>query len=187
MTAPGAPGRPGTSGRFRALLGAATRAPGSVRHSLAVLGVAALGTEVMLALTDGVAAAGAGLALITAAALVLGRYAAGGGAQDSGYRRPVRLMGGRAPALGGWQRIVAKTFEDGSEVHLSTVMRPQLQRLFAARLAERHGVSMHRSAGRARALVGADLWPWIDPGATAPQPTLPEPVLRSLLDRLEAL
>ncbi|MER6573909.1 hypothetical protein ABT288_49245, partial [Streptomyces sp. NPDC001093] len=60
-------------------------------------------------------------------------------------------------------------------------------RLFAARLAERHGVAMYRSPQRARALVGAELWPWIDPEATAPQPTLPEPVLRSLLDRLEAL
>jgi hypothetical protein len=62
-----------------------------------------------------------------------------------------------------------------------------LQRLFAARLAERHGVAMYRNPQRARALVGTELWPWIDPDATAPQPTLPEPVLRSLLDRLEAL
>jgi hypothetical protein len=180
VTAPEAPRR------FRALLGAA-RAPGSVAHSLAVLGAVALATEVLLALADGAAAAGAGLALITAAALALGRFAAGGGAQDSGYRRPVRLMGGRAPALGGWRRIVTKTLADDSEVHLRTVMRPQLQRLFAARLAERHGVAMYRNPGRARALVGAELWPWIDPGAQAPAPTLPEPVLRSLLDRLEDL
>ncbi|MEU2881163.1 hypothetical protein ABZ651_34290, partial [Streptomyces sp. NPDC007070] len=76
--------------------------------------------------------------------------------------------------------------EDGA-AHFRAVMRPQLQRLFAARLAERHGVAMHRSPERARALVGAELWPWIDPGATAPAPTLPEPVLRALLDRLEAL
>jgi hypothetical protein len=46
---------------------------------------------------------------------------------------------------------------------------------------------MHRSPQRARALVGAELWPWIDPEAIAPQPALPEPVLRALLDRLEAL
>jgi hypothetical protein len=66
-------------------------------------------------------------------------------------------------------------------------MRPQLQRLFAARLAERHGVSMYRDPQRARPLVGADLWPWIDPGAPAPYPKLHENVLRALLDRLEAL
>jgi hypothetical protein len=163
------------------------QAPGSVRHSLAVLGTVALGAEVLLALADGAAAAATGLALITAVALALGRYAAGGAAQDGGHRRPVRLLGSRTPALGGWQRIVADTLADDSGAHLRTVLRPQLQRLFAARLAERHGVAMYRNPQRARALVGAELWPWIDPEATAPQPTLPEPVLRSLLDRLEAL
>ena len=87
----------------------------------------------------------------------------------------------------GWRRIVAKTLAADDETHLDAVMRPQLQRLFAARLAERHGVAMYRDPQRARTLVGAELWPWIDPEATAPQPTLPEPVLRSLLDRMEAL
>lgn len=173
--------------RIRGFVNSVLRAPGSVRHSLAVLGTAAVAAEVLLALADGAAAAVTGLALITAVALALGRYVAGGGALDGGYRRPVRLLDRRAPALGKWQRIVAKTLAGDSDVHLHTVMRPQLQRLFAARLAERHGVAMYRNPQRARALVGAELWPWIDPGATAPQPTLPEPVLRSLLDRLEAL
>ncbi|MFF8731973.1 hypothetical protein ACF073_36680 [Streptomyces sp. NPDC015171] len=161
--------------------------PGSVRHSLAVMGVVAVATEVLLALADGAAAAATGLALITVVALALSRYAAGGAARDSGYRRPVHLLDSRAPALGRWQRIVTESLADDAEGHLDTVMRPQLQRLFAARLAERHGVALYRSPQRARALVGADLWPWVDPGATAPQPTLPEPVLRALLDRLEAL
>lgn len=161
--------------------------PGSVRHSLSVFGAVAVAAVVLLALTDGATAAATGLALITAAALALGRYAAGGAAPESGYRRPVRLLRSRAPALGRWQHVVAATLEDDSEEHLRTVMRPQLQRLFAARLAERHSVAMYRNPQRARALVGAELWPWIDPEATAPQPTLPEHVLRSLLDRLEAL
>ncbi|MEW2132930.1 hypothetical protein [Streptomyces sp. NPDC005435] len=174
--------------RIRALVNSAQGKPGSVRHSLAVLGTAAAGTEVLLVLTDGITAAAAGLALITAGGLVLGRYAAGAAAQDSGYRAPVRLLDSRAPVLGGWQSIVAKALADDGETDLDTVMRPQLQRLFAARLAERHGVAMYRNPQRARALTGAGLWPWIDPGAaTAPQPTLSEPVLRSLLDRLEAL
>ncbi|MER8114761.1 hypothetical protein [Streptomyces sp. NPDC094031] len=173
--------------RIRAFAHSAVRTPGSVRHSLVVLSAVAVAAEVLLTLADGAAAAGTGLALIVALALVLGRYAAGGGAQDSDHRKRVRLLGSHAPALGGWRRIVAKTLADDSEAHLRTVMRPQLQRLFAARLAERHGVLMHRDPRRARALVGAELWPWIDPGANAPRPTLPEPVLRSLLDRLEAL
>ncbi|WP_335974827.1 hypothetical protein [Streptomyces sp. CA2R106] len=172
---------------IRTLVNSVPSKPGSVRHSLAVLGTVAVAAEVLLALADGAAAAATGLALITAVALALGRYAAGGAAQDSGYRRPVRLLGSRAPALGGWQRIVAKALADDGEAHLDTQLRPQLQRLFAARLAERHGVAMYRNPQRARALVGAELWPWIDPEVTAPQPTLPEPVLRALLDRLEAL
>ncbi|WP_435129097.1 hypothetical protein [Actinacidiphila sp. bgisy144] len=172
---------------IRTLVNSVPSRPGSVRHSLSVLGTVAVAAEVLLALADGAAAAATGLALITAVALALGRYAAGGAAQDSGYRRPVRLLGSRAPALGGWQRIVAKALADDGEAHLDTQLRPQLQRLFAARLAERHGVAMYRNPQRARALVGAELWPWIDPEATAPQPTLPEPVLRALLDCLEAL
>ncbi|MGP3756779.1 hypothetical protein [Streptomyces sp. IBSNAI001] len=173
--------------RIRAIVNPVLKKPGPVHHSLAALGTVAVATEVLLALADGAAAAATGLALITAVALALGRYAVGGGAQDSGYRKPMRLLDSRAPALGGWQRIVSGTFADDGEAHLDTVMRPQLQRLFAARLAERHGVAMYRNPQRARALVGAELWPWIDPEASAPQPTLPEPVLRSLLDRLEAL
>ncbi|MGW5367472.1 hypothetical protein ACWER6_29280 [Streptomyces sp. NPDC004009] len=173
--------------RIRAIANSVLPTPGSVRHSLATLCTAAVATEVLLALADGAAAAATGLTLITAVALALGRYAAGAAAQDSGYRKPVRLLDSRAPALGGWQRIVAKALADDGEAHLDTVLRPQLQRLFTARLAERHGVAMYRNPQRARALVGAELWPWIDPEATAPQPTLPEPVLRSLLDRLEAL
>ncbi|MER5358881.1 hypothetical protein [Streptomyces sp. NPDC002785] len=173
--------------RIRAIVNSVLKTPGSLRHSLAVLGIVAVASEVLLALADGAAAAATGLALITAVALALGCYAAGGAAQDSGYRKPMRLLDSRAPALDGWQRIVASTFADDGAAHLDTVMRPQLQRLFAARLAERHGVAMYRNPQRARALVGAELWPWIDPEATTPQPTLPEPVLRSLLDRLEAL
>ncbi|MDU0304274.1 hypothetical protein [Streptomyces sp. PAL114] len=173
--------------RIRAVADSLLSEPGSARHSLAVLGTVAVATEVLLALADGAAAAATGLALFTAVALGLGRYTAGGAAQDSGFRQPVRLLTSRAPALGGWRRIVSHTLADDGDTHLDTVMRPQLQRLFAARLAERHGVPMYRDPQRARALVGVELWPWIDPGAPAPRPTLPESVLRSLLDRLEAL
>ncbi|KMO95196.1 hypothetical protein [Streptomyces roseus] len=174
-------------GRIRAILDSLSPEPGSVRHSLSVLGAAAVASELLLVLADGVAAGATGFALMTAVALVLGRYAAGGAAQDNGYRKPVRLLGSRAPALDGWRRIVATSLADDGEAPFDTVMRPQLQRLFAARLAERHGVAMYRNPQRARALVGSELWPWIEPEATAPQSALPEPVLRSLLDRLEAL
>lgn len=173
--------------RIRGRADSVLHEPGSVRHSLAVLGVVAVATTVLLALADGAAAAATGLALITAVAPALGRHAMGGGAQDSGDRKPVRLLDRRAPALGGWRRLVTDTLADDGGGHFESVLRPQLQRLFAARLAERHGVAMYRNPERASALIGAELWPWIDPAATPARPTPAEPVLRSLLDRLEAL
>lgn len=160
---------------------------GSVRHSVALLGAVAVGAEVLLLLADGLAAAATGLALITVGGLALARYVAGADARDSGYRRSVRLLESRRPALGEWQVIVRRALGEDASIHFSTTLRPQLQRLFAARLAEAHGVDMHRSPQRARELVGPELWPWLDPGAGPPRPDLPEPALRALLDRLEAL
>jgi hypothetical protein len=138
-------------------------------------------------ITDGLAAAAAALAVLAVAALAVARYAAGADAQDSGYRRSVRLLRAREPAVGEWQRLVRASLGPEGYVHFPAALRPQLQRLFAARLAERHGVALHRSPRQARELIGADLWPWIDPAGRAPQPAPTEAVLHALLDRLEAL
>lgn len=162
--------------------------PGSVRHSVVLLGGVAAAAVLLLALADGPAAAGVGLALCTAAGLAVARYAAASDAQDSGYRKSVRLLGARAPALGEWRLVVRRALDgDDTKAQLATTLHRQLQRLFAARLAERHGVDPHRDPQRARALVGPDLWPWVDPSVRAPADPLTEPVLRHLLDRLESL
>lgn len=161
--------------------------PGSVRHSLTLLGGLVVVAEVLLALTDGLAAAATGLALITVVAVGIARYVGGAGAQDSGYRRSVRLLGGRAAALGDWPRVVRKALGADGPIHYNATLRPQLQRLFAARLAERHGVLLRQRPDRARAIVGPELWPWIDPAKSPPQPAVPEDVLRALIDRLETL
>ncbi|SCE21978.1 hypothetical protein GA0115240_14471, partial [Streptomyces sp. DvalAA-14] len=163
------------------------RTPGSVRHSLLLLGGTGAAAVVLLALTDGAAAAATGMALLAAGGLAVARYGAGAGAQDSGYRRSVRLLGSRAPALGEWEWIVGRGLGAESDLYFATTVRPQLERLFAARLAERHGVDARRDPARARALVGPELWPWIDPAGAPPAAALTEPVLRALLDRLEAL
>ena len=160
---------------------------GSPRHSVLTLSATAAAAELLLLLADGLAAAAAGLALITAAGLAIVRYVIGAAAQDSGYRKSVRLLNSRAPALGEWQRVVEKSLGDEGEMQFAAVLRPQLQRLFAARLAERHGVLLHRSPLRARNLVGTELWPWIDPTERPPQAAPPEHVLKALLDRLETL
>jgi hypothetical protein len=79
-------------------------------------------------------------------------------------------------------------------------LRPVLEHLLAARLAERHGVNLYQEPEAARRLLcrtsrDADLWRWIDP-ATRPQTTvreasgrrgIPGRTLGRLIDRLEKL
>jgi hypothetical protein len=82
-------------------------------------------------------------------------------------------------------------------------LRPVLEHLLAARLAERHGVHLYTDPEAARRLLcrsqrDADLWPWIAPGqktgepktsgrGAAEQPGIPRRTLARLVDRLEKL
>jgi len=79
-------------------------------------------------------------------------------------------------------------------------LRPVLEHLLAARLAERHGVHLYQDPDAARRLLcrhprDADLWRWIDPrtrpetsarGATSER-GIPRRTLARLIDRLERL
>lgn len=75
--------------------------------------------------------------------------------------------------------------------HYDGATRPLLQRLMASRLAERHGVDVHRSPDAARVLVGEDVWFWLDPARPASTSSQPPGVaprdLEHLVERLEAL
>jgi hypothetical protein len=106
-----------------------------------------------------------------------------------------------ARALSGYSRrrwvvqtaMTSRAYYDGE-------LRPVLEHLLAARLAERHGVHLYQDPAAARALLcrgarDADLWSWIDP-ATRPQepprghseqPGIPRRTLARLIDRLEQL
>lgn len=77
-------------------------------------------------------------------------------------------------------------------------LRPALEHLLAARLAERRGVNLYTepdAARRAFCRTPADeaLWPWIDParerqaGRAASQAGVPRRVLTRIVDRLEQL
>jgi hypothetical protein len=74
-------------------------------------------------------------------------------------------------------------------------LRPRLTNLLAARLSERHGVSLADDPQAARDLLRGtrhDVWRWIDPSRPAPpdaesQPGIPPSVLAALIDRLEKL
>ena len=75
-------------------------------------------------------------------------------------------------------------------------LRGTLQHLLAARLAERHGVSLHDDPGAARRLLcprprDDGLWYWVDPArppiTTGTQSGIPPRTLARLIDRLEQL
>jgi hypothetical protein len=94
-------------------------------------------------------------------------------------------------------------------------LRPALEHLLAARLAERHGVNLYTDPAEARRLLcragrDDDLWPWVDPAGAGPddrdgpegadgpeeradprpagqQPGIPRRTLERLINRLEQL
>jgi hypothetical protein len=89
--------------------------------------------------------------------------------------------------------MTSRGFYDGE-------LRPVLEHLRAARLAERHGVHLYQDPEAARKLLcrnprDADLWAWIDPDARPTTPTrdaperrgIPRRTLGRLIDRLEKL
>jgi hypothetical protein len=106
-----------------------------------------------------------------------------------------------ARALSGYaqRRYVVET-GIGSLAAYNGELRPVLEHLLAARLAQRHGVHLYQDPAAARALLcrdsrDADLWAWIDP-ATRPkeakrgqaeQSGIPRRTLARLIDRLETL
>ncbi len=89
--------------------------------------------------------------------------------------------------------IASKGFYQGE-------LRPVLEHLLAARLAERHGVHLYQDPDAARRLLcrhprDADLWTWIDPRTRPETPArhatsergIPRRTLARLIDRLERL
>jgi hypothetical protein len=89
--------------------------------------------------------------------------------------------------------IASRAFYNGE-------LRPVLEHLLAARLAERHGVHLYQNPEAARRLLcrrprDADLWTWIDPESRPETTTskagtergIPRRTLARLIDRLERL
>jgi hypothetical protein len=181
------------------------KAPRLSHTALAALLLActAVTSEAVLAIAGGPGAAAAGAAAIVIVGLLVARYIAGSDAFDGSHRRAVRLVHQREPSLQGWATAVdaAQQSPGGFE----RVLRPQLERLYAVRLADRHGVSLYREPERAAALIGAEVFAWIDPrraGYSGPPPRrpldrraqsaqspppVPDAVLRALVERLETL
>ena len=105
----------------------------------------------------------------------------------------------RARTLTGYshRRFVVRNATN-SQHYYDVELRPVLEHLLAARLAERHGVHLYQDPDAARRLLcrnprDAGLWRWIDP-ATRPQTReiqerrgIPRHTLARLIDRLEKL
>ncbi|MBD0689148.1 hypothetical protein [Streptomyces sp. CBMA123] len=158
--------------------------PGSVRHSLIELAVPAVLAEVLFALVGGWPGAGAGAALLAVTGLLVARRVAGAGAEGFSLRRRPRQMDVYEHGLGDWRWTVRQGLDPQGD---SAPLRARLQRLYAVRLAEVHGVNLPADRDRAAELVGPRLWPWIDPLSPMPAGVFPVEVLRELVDRLDSL
>jgi hypothetical protein len=177
---------------------------GHTSLALLLLAGAAVASETVLAIAGGPGAAAAGAAAIVVAGLLVARYVGGANAIDAAQRRPVRLVHQREPSLQGWAAAVDAA--QNSAAGFERVLRPELERLYAVRLADRHGVSLYHEPERAAALIGDEVFAWIDPrrptysGPLPPRrvldrraqsanfpPPVPDVVLRALVDRLETL
>jgi hypothetical protein len=104
--------------------------------------------------------------------------------------------GGRSSFLGFWRKRSIIREASTSMVSYDSELRPTLQHLLAARLAERHGVSLYADPAAARRLVlpgprDEVLWHWLDPLRPAEteqrRPGIPPRTLAAILDRLERL
>lgn len=183
-----------------------TRSPRYRRLHAPVLALACFSalTLVCLVAVGGWPAGGVALVALLLAAAVAARYVLGGLTFDGGYQRELRLVQEREPSLHAW--ITNIEIARSSALGFERTLRPQLERLYAVRLAENHSVSLYRQPARAAALIGPQLWPWIDPArpeagsVPAPRhlldrraqaafepPPVPDSVILALIDRLEKL
>jgi hypothetical protein len=103
---------------------------------------------------------------------------------------------GRSSFLGFWRKRAIMRDATASIVSYDVELRPTLQHLLAARLAERHGVSLYAEPEAARRIVlpalrEEALWFWLDPLRPAQteqgRSGLPPRTLAAILDRLERL
>jgi hypothetical protein len=107
-----------------------------------------------------------------------------------------RSVRGHTSFLGFWRKRSMLRDATASLVAYDADVRPTLQHLLAARLAERHGVSLHADPAAARRLLlpghgDQALWFWLDPLRPAENDKnrrgIPPRTLAAIFDRLERL
>lgn len=169
---------------------------------------------VLLVVTVGVAGyilagpAAPGATAIAAAVIVLvGLRGMLLGADEHEHEHEQGMTAGHLPAssfTGFWRKRAGLADSTKSMAAYDSGLRPTLQQLLGARLAERHGVSLRDDPEGARRLLCPDqrddaLWYWIDPARPASsdrdepdtlpgsRPGIPPRMLARLIDRLERL
>jgi hypothetical protein len=103
---------------------------------------------------------------------------------------------GRTSFIGYWRKRAMLTDACASMVAYDAELRPTLQHLLAARLAERHGISLYQNPEAAKRLLlprpgEAALWYWLDPrrppDSNRQRRGIPPRTLAAILDRMERL
>jgi hypothetical protein len=175
------------------------RAPaGSWRASAPELAAAAFGVLVTALAVYAYAGADAAVAVVAGCAVAAIAYLRV--LVPAVVRTDIRevLPSGQATTsfLGVWRKRVTVRDATARMTSYDAELRPALQHLLAARLAQRHGVSLYADPAAARRLLlpgprDAALWFWLDPGRQAEtdpkRPGIPPRALAAILDRLERL
>jgi hypothetical protein len=103
---------------------------------------------------------------------------------------------GHTTYTGFWRKRGTVKDATASMASYELELRPTLQHLLAARLADRHGVSLYADPDTARRLLlpaarDSELWRWLDPDRPAPPERdrggIPPRTLAAIIDRLERL
>lgn len=138
-----------------------------------------------------------GLALIVTAAAAIGLVVTRGmlPSADADAARKAVLKRSARPLSGYSKRRFAVVSSLKSRGYYEQELRPLLENLLAARLAERHGVNLYTDPDSARRIFcrgrrDAALWAWIEPRAPSgpvPRRGIPRYTLSRLIDRLEHL
>ncbi|HEU5416101.1 MAG TPA: hypothetical protein VFV41_00315 [Streptosporangiaceae bacterium] len=106
------------------------------------------------------------------------------------------LRAGQTSLLRFWRRRAGVEAAIQTMTGYDLELRGTLQHLLAARLAERHGISLYDDPGEARRLLAAAggdrLWYWLDPARPAVTDQgrsagIPPRTLAAIIDRLERL
>jgi hypothetical protein len=169
---------------------------------LTVTAVLILATSVVVYGYAGAGAAVLGVIIWAVALLVLMRGLVPAAVGPLRLQRTSRSPG-RTSFTGFWRKRASVTTATASMVSYDAELRPTLQHLLAARLAERHDVNLYTDPDAARRLLhgtgpGAisarrddHLWYWLDPSRPAETRQdmrgIPPRTLAAILDRLERL